>query len=123
MGAFKEDHTGEVIFSDDQVKTRLTFFIKLITPASIDEEEFGKFNTDLGFAMKVIKHQKDDAVEIIKATNHRRIDRSTAEFLNTVASLNLVYKEPKEVVTVDMCKAMEGLEWIYKCIRKVCGAE
>ena len=57
--------------------------------------------------MKVIKHQKDKATEIIRATNHRRIDRSTAEFLNTVVNLNLVYEEPKEEVTVDMCKAME----------------
>ena len=60
-----------------------------------------------GFAMKVIKHQKDNAVEIIKGTNHRKIDRSTAEFLNTVVNLNLVYEEPEGEVQVDMCKAME----------------
>ena len=83
------------------------YFINLIAPAKIDDEDFDKFNTDLGFAMKVIKHQGDDAVEIIKSTNHRKIDRDTAEFLNTVANLNLVYEEPAEEVTVDMCKAME----------------
>lgn len=83
------------------------YFINLIAPAKIDDHDFDKFNTDLGFAMKVIKHQGDDAVEIIRSTNHRKIDRDTAEFLNTVASLNLVYEEPDEEVTVDMCKAME----------------
>ena len=83
------------------------YFINLIAPADIADEDFEKFHTDFGFAMKVIKHQKDKATEIIRATNHRRIDRSTAEFLNTVVNLNLVYEEPKEEVTVDMCKAME----------------
>lgn len=57
--------------------------------------------------MRVIKHQKDDAVEIIKKTNHRKIDRDTAEFLNTVANLNLVYTEPEEEENIDMCQAME----------------
>lgn len=83
------------------------YFINLIAPAEIDDGDFDKFHTDLGFAMKVIKHQKDDAVEIIKATDHRKIDRNTAEFLNTVANLNLVYDEAEEEVAVDMCKAME----------------
>ena len=83
------------------------YFINLIAPADIEDEDFDKFHTDFGFAMKVIKHQKDTATEIIEATNHRKIDRSTAEFLNTVVNLNLVYEEPKEEVTVDMCKAME----------------
>ena len=86
------------------------YFINLIAPADIADEDFEKFHTDFGFAMKVIKHQKDKATEIIRATNHRRIDRSTAEFLNTVVNLNLVYEEPKEEVTVDMCKAMEDVK-------------
>ena len=83
------------------------YSINLIAPARIDDEDFGKFNTDLGLAMKVIKYQKTSAVDIIQQTNHRKIDRGTAEFLNRVVNLNLVYQEPAEEGEVDMCKAME----------------
>ena len=83
------------------------YTINLIAPAGIDDEDFGKFNTDLGLAMKVIKYQRTSAVEIIQQTNHRKIDRGTAEFLNRVVNLNLVYQEPAEEGGVDMCKAME----------------
>lgn len=83
------------------------YTINLIAPANIDDEDFVKFNTDLGLAMKVIKYQRNGAVEVIKETNHRKIDRGTAEFLNKVANLNLVYEEPEEEGEVDMCKAME----------------
>ena len=83
------------------------YFINLIVPASMEEEDFEKFHTDFGFAMKVIRHQKDDAVEIIEGTKNRKIDRDTAEFLNVAASLQLVYDEPEEEAEVDMCKAME----------------
>ena len=83
------------------------YSINLIAPARIDDEDFCKFNTDLGLAMKVIKYQKTSAVEIIQQTNHRKIDRGTAEFLNRVVNLNLVYQEPAEEGEVDMCKAME----------------
>lgn len=83
------------------------YFINLIAPANIDDDDFGKFNTDLGLAMKVIKYQRHGAVEIIQQTNHRKIDRGTAEFLNKVANLNLVYDEPEEEGEVDMCQAME----------------
>ena len=83
------------------------YFVNLIVPASMEEEHFEKFHTDFGFAMKVIKHQKDDAVEIIKGTKDRKIDRDTGEFLNVAASLQLVYDESEEEAEVDMCKAME----------------
>jgi hypothetical protein len=46
-----------------------------------------------------------DADAIIMATNHRKIDRETAIFLNKVANLKLVYEEKSG--GVDMCKALE----------------
>lgn len=81
--------------------------INLIAPAEIADEDFEKFNTDLGFAMKVLKYQRDSAVKIIEQSKNRKIDRETAEFLNKVADLKLVYTEPEEEGGVDMCKAME----------------
>ena len=69
------------------------------------EGEFEKFHTDLGLATKVIKHQKEDADEVIKETNHRKIDRDTAFFLNRAVNLGLEYEEKDG--GIDMCLAME----------------
>ena len=42
--------------------------------------DFGRFGTELGFARKVLKHQKVGAIEVIEATDHRKIDRAMAIF-------------------------------------------
>ena len=70
--------------------------LNLISPADMSDDEFAKFNTDLGFAMEVIKHQSTDADEVIGRTNHRKIDRDTAMFLNAAVKLNLDYEEEGE---------------------------
>lgn len=79
--------------------------VNLIAPAGMNDEEFQKFHTDLGFAMNVLKYQSDKADRIIEETNHRKINRSTAEFLNSVARLDLQYEEKEG--DIDMCLAME----------------
>ena len=79
--------------------------INLIAPANINDKEFEKFGTDLGLAMKVLKYQKAGAVEVIEATDHRKIDRNTAVFLNRVAKLDLEFEEKGDLI--DMCQAME----------------
>lgn len=93
-------------FKNDAIKSYVPDYkLNLISPADMDDKEFTKFSTDLGFAMEVIKHQSSDADEVIERTNHRKIDRDTALFLNTAVKLNLEYEE--ETGGVDMCKAME----------------
>lgn len=82
--------------------------LNLISPADMNEDEFDKFHTDLGFAMRLIKHQSEDADAIIMATNHKKIDRETAVFLNKAVNLKLVYEE--KTGGVDMCKALERKE-------------
>ena len=79
--------------------------INLIAPYYMNDEDFDKFSTDLGLAMKVLKYQKAGAVEVIQATDHRKIDRSTAVFLNRVANLGLEFDEKED--SIDMCKAMD----------------
>lgn len=79
--------------------------MNLISPVDMSEEDFEKFHTDLGLAMKVIKHQKEDADTVIKGTNHRKIDPDTAFFLNRAVNLGLEYEE--ENGGIDMCLAME----------------
>ena len=94
-------------FKNDAIKDFVPDYkINLISPADMDDDEFTKFNTDLGFAMNVIKHQSDNADEIIGATNHRKIDRDTAVFLNTAARLHLEYEE--KTGGIDMCKALDN---------------
>ena len=79
--------------------------VNLIAPFHIQDEDFEKFNTDLGLAMKVLKYQKSGAVEVLKGTEHRKIDRNTAVFLNRVAKLGLEFDEKEDMI--DMCKAMD----------------
>ena len=79
--------------------------INLISPAEIEESDFGRFKTNFGFAMKVIKHQREDADSVIFETNHRKIVRDTAFFLNRVVKLDLEYDEKEG--DVDMCEALQ----------------
>ncbi len=82
--------------------------LNLISPADMDENEFEKFHTELGFAMKLLKHQSEDADELIIREGHRKISSETAYFLNAAMKLNLeIEVEPGGV---DMCKAMEKRE-------------
>lgn len=93
-------------FKSDVIKSFVPDYkLNLISPADMSDNEFSKFHTDLGFAMEVIKHQSSDADEVISRTNHRKIDRDTAIFLNSAVKLNLEYDE--ETGGVDMCLAME----------------
>ncbi len=72
----------------------------------MDLAVYFEIDSFLGFAMNVIKHQSDNADEIIGATNHRKIDRDTAVFLNTAARLHLEYEE--KTGGIDMCKALDN---------------
>ena len=83
------------------------YFINLISPANMEDEEFEKFSTDLGLAMKVIKHQREDADRILGDTNHRKIGTDTAYFLNRAVDLKLELVE-EEGGGVDMCLAMQN---------------
>ena len=84
------------------------YWINLIAPARIDDADFEKFRTDLGLAMKVLKYQDKGTVrQVIWDLGHRKVGRSTAEFLNVQAKLGLVFEEPAEEGEIDMCKGME----------------
>ncbi len=80
--------------------------LNIISAADMAEEDFDKFHTDLGIAMQIIKHQKDDADKIIEETNHRKIDADAAFFIKEAAKLDLEI-ERKEG-GVDMCLAQEN---------------
>lgn len=77
----------------------------LISPIDMEDDGFEKFHIDLGLAMKVIKYQKEDADKVIMETDHRKIDRDTAFFLNKTVNLGLEYEEKEG--GIDMCASLE----------------
>ena len=79
--------------------------LNIISAADMDDAEFEKFHTDLGLAMQIIKHQKDNADKIIEGTNHRKIDVDAAYFLKKAANLDVEIRE--ENGGVDMCESLE----------------
>ena len=81
--------------------------VNLIAPARIDDADFGKFRTELGLALKVLKYQNGGADQLIMDLGDRKISRSTAEFLNVQAKLGLKFEEPAREGEINMCKAME----------------
>lgn len=93
------------IQSDELKKYIPNYWINLISPADMDEKEFDRFNTDLGFAMKIIKHQSKDVYSIISESNNRKIDSETAVFLNKTLNLKFDFEERK--AKVDMCTSMD----------------
>ena len=78
--------------------------LNLISPVEMDDSEFDKFSTELGFAMKVLKYQSEGADKIIMQSG-QNISPATAHFLNNTMHLQLDIRARKGVV--NMCRAME----------------
>lgn len=79
--------------------------LNIISAADMPDEDFERFHTDLGFTMKVIKHQKDDADKIIEGSNHRKIDPDAAFFLKEAAKLDLDFDREED--GIDMCESLK----------------
>ena len=97
----------EMLSEDDPRALRHipNFELCVIDPAKMDGEDFGLFRTDLGFAMKVFKHQKDDVAALLASKEGRRIDPQTAQFIDTTLNLNLKYTKDASG-GVNMCEGM-----------------
>lgn len=92
---------------DERIKPFLNDYkLNIISAADMDEGDYRKFHTDLGFTMQVLKHQKDDADKIIEGTNHRKIDPDAAFFLKEAANLDLEFDIEEN--GIDMCKSLEN---------------
>ena len=98
-----------IYFPDERIKKAVPdYAINVIVPRDISDDEFDtKFHTGLGLAFHVIKYQKNKAVDILKATNHRMIDRASALFIKEALDFDLQFTEPEEEGMVDACKAVE----------------
>ena len=81
------------------------YHLNLISAVDIPEDAFSRFHTDLGFTMKLIKHQKDSSDKIIEETKHRIIDADAALFLKEAANLDLEFEVKNG--GVDMWESLE----------------
>lgn len=85
--------------------------IHLIEPASVSEEDFSKFSTDLGAVMKFIKYSRDKVrmEEILQTDSaYRELRTSAAQVLNTCTKIGLEIDEKSEVM--DMCQAIQEMQ-------------
>ena len=82
-------------------------FINLFSPADFRDEDFQKFNTDLGFAMDAVRRTKKGIAEFILRNRGKEIDRQSAIFINGFADLNLRYDDSDSERGIDMCQAMQ----------------
>ncbi|MBQ7706310.1 MAG: Rpn family recombination-promoting nuclease/putative transposase [Lachnospiraceae bacterium] len=85
--------------------------INLISPYSINDFEFEKFNSSLAEVLKYIKYSNDkDALKNILENDkvYESIDRETAELIRDVPGSNLKFEKEKE--NINMCKATEDME-------------
>ncbi len=82
--------------------------LNLITPADINDDELGAFQTELGTVLEFIKYSKDKqrikqiAMDKAKFGN---LPRDAAEMISTFGDFKINYGTGKE--TVNMCKAVE----------------
>ena len=79
--------------------------LNLVVPAEVDDEDFDRFVTHLGKALKYIKHsrRREDLERMIREDEaYRRLDRDSAELVNTVTGSGLVIPQGEE--KVDMCQ-------------------
>ncbi len=75
--------------------------LNILSPAKIKEEDFCKFNTELGMVLECIKHKKDKDMNWMKKNNKfTKVTRSTASFIKTVTGFNISLDEKGDVVNM-----------------------
>ena len=91
---------------DESLKKYIpNYWINLISPADMEEEEFKTFHSELGYALRLIKHQSEDANKIISQEEYCRVGQDTACFLNAAMNLKLEFEE--KTGGVNMCLAFD----------------
>ena len=79
--------------------------LNIVSPAEIEDDDFKKFSTACGFALKVIKHQNDAGLaDVIK--KQKSTDTETADFISAFIKHKKIFQE-KDTNEVNM---MNGLD-------------
>ena len=78
--------------------------LNIVSPAEIKDDDFAKFSTSLGFALKVVKYQNDDKItEVIEERESTDLD--TANFITAYTHFEFMYEKNSKEVNI-----MNGLE-------------
>ena len=81
--------------------------LNLIVPATIRDEEFDKFHTDLGAILQFIKHQsQEDNSWMQDYKRFEQVEREAVDVINKLTGTNINYEESEEVV--NMCRAWDN---------------
>lgn len=93
---------------DDEILSYIPDYkINLIEPAKISDDEFDKFQTDLGAIIQFIKHQSDEDGSWIKGKKRfEHVEREAVELINLITGTKFTGDHKEEVV--DMCRAWEN---------------
>ena len=112
FGAKEWDGPRSLVEMFDEGDEQLLQFVSdyklnLIVPKEI--EDFSKFSTDLGKALKYISvaDQKDCLMELVEQEEYQVVDRDTAILLKEVTGMNIKIDEEKD--TANMCQAVIDL--------------
>ena len=84
--------------------------MNLVAPARKSDKELDAFSTEVGLALKYIKHSKDkeDLDRIVREdSRYRSVGAETAEFISIMTGSNLAFEE--EEGKIDMCKAIDDM--------------
>ena len=93
-------------FKDKSLKAFVPDYkLNIISAADLDDSEFDKFHTEVGFALKALKHQDKDIDSVIEEQKHKKVSPETAFFLKAAANLDLDLEV--ENGGIDMCKSLE----------------
>ena len=80
--------------------------LNLIVPATIRDEEFDKFHTDLGAILQFIKHQsQEDNTWMQGYKRFEQVEREAVDVINKLTGTKINYEESEEVV--NMCRAWD----------------
>ena len=81
--------------------------LNLIVPATIRDEEFDKFHTDLGAILQFIKHQsQEDNSWMQDYKRFEQVEREAVDVINKLTGTKINYEESEEVV--NMCRAWDN---------------
>ncbi|MBP3265510.1 MAG: Rpn family recombination-promoting nuclease/putative transposase, partial [Clostridiales bacterium] len=93
-------------FADEEQKAFVPDYpLNIISAADLDDSEFTKFHTEIGYALKLLKHKDKDADKVIEERKHEKVSPETAFFLKGAANLDLEFEI--EDGGVDMCASLE----------------
>ncbi|MBQ3682273.1 MAG: hypothetical protein II922_04250, partial [Succinimonas sp.] len=80
------------------------YHLNIVSPAEIKDDDFAKFSTSLGFALKVVKYQNDDKIaEVIE--ERESTDSDTASFITAYTHFEFMYEKNSKEVNI-----MNGIE-------------